>query len=144
MLDLWQADATGRYSQFNYQEPRYNLRGRLQTDEQGHFQVRTVVPACYEIPNAGPTGKLLAALGRHAFRPAHLHVNLTHAGFGGLTTQLYLAGDRWIDSDVVGAIKPSLVTQLTRYDSPEDLEAHGLTRPCFALDYDFTLAPQAG
>ncbi|MGE5443781.1 MAG: dioxygenase, partial [Ignavibacteriales bacterium] len=29
LLDLWQADAAGRYSQFNYEEPRYNLRGRL-------------------------------------------------------------------------------------------------------------------
>ena len=143
MLDLWQADATGRYSQFNYQEPRYNLRGRLQTNEQGHFEVRTVVPACYEIPKAGPTGKLLAALGRHAFRPAHLHVKLTHEGFERLTTQLYIAGDPWIDSDVVCAVKPSLVTQLTKHDSPADLEAHGLKRPYFALDYEFTLAPRA-
>jgi len=39
MLDLWQADATGKYSQFNYPEPRYNLRGCLQTNEQGHFEV---------------------------------------------------------------------------------------------------------
>ena len=67
LLDLWQADAAGRYSQFNYEEPRYNLRGRLKTDDEGSFDVRTVVPASYEIPNAGPTGKLLLALGRHAF-----------------------------------------------------------------------------
>ncbi|MBI2964202.1 MAG: catechol 1,2-dioxygenase, partial [Deltaproteobacteria bacterium] len=72
-LDLWQADATGRYSRFDYPEPRWNLRGRLRTDEQGRIEVRTEVPAAYEIPKAGPTGKLLAALGRHAFRPAHLH-----------------------------------------------------------------------
>jgi catechol 1,2-dioxygenase len=143
MLDLWQADANGRYSQFNYQEPRYNLRGRLHADEHGHFQVRTVVPAYYEIPTAGPTGKLLAALGRHAFRPAHLHVKLSHEGFEPLTTQLYLAGDPWIESDVVGAVKPSLVTQLTKHDSPADFEAHGLKRPYFALDHDFTLVPSA-
>ncbi len=142
-LDLWQADAGGRYSQFDYQTPRYNLRGRLQTDEQGRFEVRTVVPACYEIPKAGPTGKLLAALGRHAFRPAHLHVRLGHEGFEALTTQLYIAGDPWIDSDVVGAVKPSLVTELRKHDSPADLEAHGLKRPYFTLSYDFALAPRA-
>ena len=142
-LDLWQADAGGGYSQFNYQTPRYNLRGRLQTDEQGCFEVRTVVPACYEIPKAGPTGKLLRALGRHAFRPAHLHVKVSHDGFEPLTTQLYIAGDPWIDSDVVGAVKPSLVTELRKHDSPADLEAHGLKRPCFTLSYDFTLAPRA-
>ena len=143
MLDLWQADATGAYSQFNYPEPRYNLRGRLQTNEEGRFHVRTVVPAGYEIPKAGPTGKLLVALGRHAFRPAHLHVKVSHEGFGQLTTQLYIAGDPWIDSDVVGAVKPSLITRLTKHDSPADLEAHGLKRPYFALDYDFSLAPLA-
>ena len=142
-LDLWQADAGGRYSQFNYETPRYNLRGRLQSDDQGRFEVRTVVPACYEIPKAGPTGKLLAALGRHAFRPAHLHVRLSHEGFEPLTTQLYIAGDPWIDSDVVGAVKPSLVTELRKHDSPADLEAHGLKRPYFTLSYDFALAPRA-
>lgn len=141
MLDLWQADATGKYSQFNYREPRYNLRGRLQTNEQGHFEVRTVVPLCYEIPKAGPTGKLLAALGRHAFRPAHLHVKLSHEGFEALTTQLYIAGDPWIESDVVGAVKPSLVTELAKHDSPADRAVHGLKPPYFTLDYDFILAP---
>lgn len=141
MLDLWQADAAGRYSQFDYQEPRDNLRGRLRTDGEGRFEVRTVVPACYEIPKAGPTGKLLAALGRHAYRPAHLHVKLSHEGFEQLTTQLYLAGDPWIDSDVVGAVKPSLVAELTKHGSRAELDARGLTRPYFALAYDFTLAP---
>jgi catechol 1,2-dioxygenase len=141
MLDLWQADATGRYSQFNYQEPRYNLRGRLHTNEQGYFEIRTVVPMCYEIPKAGPTGTLLGALGRHAFRPAHLHVKLSHEGFEPLTTQLYIAGDPWIESDVVGAVKPALVRELAKHDSPADLEVHGLKAPYFTLGYDFTLAP---
>ena len=141
ILDLWQADANGQYSHFNYQEPQYNLRGRLGTDHQGHFQVRTVVPAGYEIPTTGPTGKLLAALGRHAFRPAHLHVKVSHEGFEPLTTQLYIADDPWIDSDVVGAVKPSLVIGLAKYDSPAAIAARGLTRPYYAVEYDFTLAP---
>lgn len=141
ILDLWQADANGQYSHFNYEEPQYNLRGRLRTDDQGHFQVRTVVPAGYEIPTAGPTGKLLAALGRHAFRPAHLHVKVSHEGFETLTTQLYMADDPWIASDVVGAVKPSLVIGLAKYDAPAAIAAHGLKRPYYALDYDFILAP---
>jgi len=139
LLDLWQADAAGRYSQFNYEEPRFNLRGRLKTDDQGRFEVRTVVPAPYEIPKAGPTGKLLLALGRHAFRPAHLHVKLSREGFAPLTTQLYMDGDPWIDSDVVGAVKAPLVARLTKHDLPADLEERGLKRPYFTLSYDFTL-----
>ena len=144
LLDLWQADAAGRYSQFDYPEPRYNLRGRLQTDDKGRFEVRTVVPASYEIPKAGPTGRLLLALGRHAFRPAHLHVKLSHEGFEPLTTQLYMDGDPWIDSDVVGAVKAPLVATLTKHDSAVDLEERGLKRPYFTLSYDFTLGPCAG
>ena len=101
-----------------------------------------MVPACYEIPNAGPTGKLLAALGRHAFRPAHLHVKLSHERFEALTTQLYIAGDPWIHSDVVSAVKSSLVAELTKHDSPADVETQGLKRPFLALRYDFALAPQ--
>ena len=143
VLDFWQADATGRYSQFDYPEPRWNLRGRLRTDEQGRFEVRTVVPAAYEIPKAGPTGKLLAALGRHAFRPAHLHVKLGHEGYEPLTTQLYVGGDRWIDSDVVGAVKPSLVVELTKHDSLADRDIPDGKRSHFTLSYDFTLAPRA-
>jgi len=143
MLDLWQADAMGRYSQFDYKEPRYNLRARVRTDDEGRFDVRTIVPAPYEIPKAGPTGKLLAALGRHAFRPAHLHVKLSHEGYESLTTQRFIDGDPWIDSDVVGAVKAPLVARLTKHGSPADLAARQLERPYFTLNYDFTLAPRA-
>ncbi len=141
VLDIWQADSNGAYSQFNYHEPRFNLRGRVETDGEGRFHIRTVVPLGYSIPTAGPTGKLLTALGRHAFRPAHLHVKVTHEGFSPLTTQIYLAGDQWIDSDVVGAVKPSLVTPLSRHDSPADIGGHALKGPYFRLDYDFGLCP---
>jgi catechol 1,2-dioxygenase len=144
LLDLWQADASGLYSQFNYQEPRYNLRGRLYTDDRGRFEVRTVVPASYPIPTAGPTGSLLKALGRQPFRPAHLHMKLSHEGFEPLTTQLYFKGDPLLDSDVASAVKASLIATLTKHDSAADLEERGLNRPYFTLIYDFTLRPRIG
>src|SRR5207249_11195284 len=112
ILDLWQANGAGHYSHFDYHEPRYNLRGRLESDREGRFEVETVLPAPYQIPAAGPTGALLRALGRHTFRPAHFHLKITHDGFEPLLTQVFLAGDRWIDSDCVGAVKESLVTTL--------------------------------
>jgi catechol 1,2-dioxygenase len=141
LLDLWQADASGLYSQFNYQEPRYNLRGRLYTDDKGRFEVRTVVPASYPIPTAGPTGSLLKALGRQPFRPAHLHMKLSHEGFEPLTTQLYFKGDPLLDSDVASAVKGSLIATLTKHDSVADIEERNLNRPYFTLVYDFTLRP---
>ena len=138
MLDLWQADALGRYSGFS-EVPLPILRGRLPTDAAGGFEVRTVVPAPYEIPKAGPTGRLLAALGRHAFRPAHLHLKLTHDGVEPMTSQIFFAGDRWLDSDVADAVKLGLVVTLERHDDPRDVRSRGLDSPYFTARYDFVL-----
>lgn len=114
MLDVWQCNGIGEYSHFHPGVPEYNLRGRLTTDESGGYEFQTVVPSPYEIPKTGATGKLLDALGRHAFRPAHIHFKLSHAGFVPWTTQLYFEGDPWLDSDVVEAVKPELVVKLER------------------------------
>ncbi len=114
VLDIWQATADGEYSHFHPGLPDGNLRGRVRTDATGRFGFETVVPAPYEIPNTGATGKLLAALGRHCFRPGHIHFKLSHPSARPLTTQVYFEGDPWIDSDVVGAVKDSLITQLVR------------------------------
>ena len=115
-LDVWQANGAGEYSHFHPGVPEYNLRGRLTTDDDGGFQFETVLPSPYEIPIAGATGKLLAALGRSAFRPGHIHLKVSHEAASPLTTQIYFEGDPWLDSDVVGAVKASLVTKLERHD----------------------------
>jgi catechol 1,2-dioxygenase len=70
LLDLWQAGADGTHSGFAPAVAAYNLRGRFLADADGTFEVRTIRPASYEIPKAGPTGRFLAAVGHHAFRPA--------------------------------------------------------------------------
>jgi catechol 1,2-dioxygenase len=143
MIDMWQADAEGKYSHFYEGLPEHNLRGRFTTDEEGRFEVRTVVPAPYEIPKAGPTGRVLAALGRHCFRPAHLHFKLSHPGHELLTTQIYFKGDPWLDSDVVGAVKVPLVVRLEKQDASDHLAQRGLDRPYYACSYDFILQGRA-
>ncbi len=129
LLDVWQATAAGEYSNFHPNVPDGNLRGRLTTDAAGRFEFETIVPAPYEIPNTGATGKLLGALGRHCFRPGHIHFKVSHPAARRLTTQVYFDGDPWIDSDVVGAVKDSLITRLVR--------DRGATTRC---SYDFVLA----
>lgn len=138
VLDMWQADAEGCYSNYHPGIPTYNLRGRFQSDDQGRFEVRTIVPAPYEIPKSGPTGKLLLAIGQHAFRPAHLHFKVSHEGYQPLTTQIYFKGDPWLDSDVARSVKDSLVIQITRHENDEK---QGLDRAYFTGSYDFVLAP---
>jgi catechol 1,2-dioxygenase len=133
MLDVWQISADMGYSHFHPGFPEYNLRGRLTTDAEGRFEVRTIVPPPYQVPTDGATGKLLAALGRSPFRPAHLHLKLTAEGHRPLTTQVFFEGDPWFGRDVVtGADKGSLVTRLERDG--------GETARC---SFDFVLEPVA-
>lgn len=144
ILDLWQSDAHGRYSHFDIPktEAPYNLRARVMTDRQGKFDVQTRLPGPYEIPKAGPTGALLAAMGRHAWRPAHLHMKVEHSGHRTLTTQLFLKNDPWIDSDVVeGAVKKALIVDPVRHADPNDLHRKKLSESYFTLSYDFVLEP---
>jgi len=142
-LDLWHADAAGHYSQIHPGIPDWNLRGRFRTDDQGRFEVRSIAPPPYEIPKDGPTGTVLNALGRHFFRPAHLHVKLRHAYFGERTSQLYFAGGEYLDSDVANAVRDELVITAERAGDPERIARHGLDEPFVDARYDFAFAPSA-
>jgi protocatechuate 3,4-dioxygenase beta subunit len=121
VLDVWQANADGRYSN---EEPGrldpWHLRGKVPVSEDGSYEFQTVVPPPYEIPKDGPVGRLLRALGRHAFRPAHLHLKVTAPGYRPLTTMVFFAGDPWLGSDAIGAVKESLVVALERGGSGEE------------------------
>ena len=132
VLDVWQANGSGEYSFIHPGVPEYNLRGSLVTDADGRFQFESVVPSPYEIPVAGATGELLAALGRPTFRPGHVHFKITHESARPLTTQIYFEGDPWIDCDVVGAVKAPLVIRLNRHEG----EAGRTYSTC---SYDFVL-----
>ena len=141
ILDIWQADATGAYSHFNLPagDAPFNLRGRVSADKDGGFEIQTWVPAPYQIPKDGPTGAVLKATGRHPWRPAHIHFRLSHPGFQTLTTQLFVANDPWIDSDVVGAVKAPLVIDFVHHDDPAEIRARGLKQPFRTAHYDFVL-----
>jgi catechol 1,2-dioxygenase len=140
-LDMWQADAAGLYSNIHPNIPEWNLRGRFHSDPDGTFEVRTIVPPPYEIPKDGPTGVVLNTLGRHFFRPAHLHMKVRHPQYGELTSQLYFDGGDYLDSDVANAVRDGLVVRLVRRDDPEDLAARGLRKPYFEVCHNFILVP---
>jgi protocatechuate 3,4-dioxygenase beta subunit len=79
LLDVWQADDAALYD-VQTQGSGPHLRGRFIADATGDFELRTIVPPPYEIPKDGPVGRLLKELGRHAWRPAHLHLKVSHPG----------------------------------------------------------------
>ena len=141
-FDLWHADANGYYANIHPGVPEWNLRGRFYSDADGRYEVRTIVPPPYEIPKDGPTGRVLNALGRHFFRPAHLHVKLRHRDHREMTSQLYFKGGEYLENDVANAVRDGLVAQLVRHDSAEDLASRRLDRPYYEVRYDFILAPE--
>ena len=138
MLDIWQADDAALYD-VQRQGAGPHLRGRLRADGSGDFEVRTIVPPPYQIPKDGPVGRLLMELGRHAWRPAHLHLKVSHPGFDQLTTMVYFAGDPWLDPDTIGSVKPPLVVPLERLGADEVSD-----RPYARCRFDIALAPATG
>jgi len=112
------------------------MRGQLRTDADGRFWFRTVKPASYPVPNDGPVGRMLRAMGRHPMRPAHVHFIIAAPGYRTLVTQLFVEGDAYLDSDAVFGVKDSLVVDY------KDVAAAG-EKPRYRVSYDFRLAALA-
>ncbi|MGB8267537.1 MAG: dioxygenase [Candidatus Velthaea sp.] len=113
VLDVWETDSDGLYDTQYAERPHPDCRGRVRTQADGTFRFRAVVPVSYPVPTDGPVGKMLLAVGRHPYRPAHLHFAISAEGYAPLTTALYVAGDPYLDSDAVFGVKPSLVEPVT-------------------------------
>lgn len=86
------------------------------------------------IPHDGPVGRLLAALGRPARRPAHIAVKIDAPGCEPLTTQLFRRGDRDLDADAAFGVRRSLVADWV----PHERGGAGAA-PAYTLDFDFVL-----
>jgi catechol 1,2-dioxygenase len=142
-FDMWQADADGLYSNIHPNIPDWNLRGRFHSSNDGMFEVRTIVPPAYEIPKNGPTGIVLKTLGRHFFRPAHLHLKLRHPQYRPLTSQVYFEGGDYLDRDVANAVRGGLVARLVTRIDPNDLAVRGLKKPYSEVYRNFVLAPNS-
>ncbi len=131
VLDVWQTATNGLYSIQDPEQDRYNLRGRFRTGPDGRYAFRTVKPVSYPVPTDGPVGRILDAMGRHPHRPAHIHFIVSAPGHQTLTTHIFADGDPYLDTDVVFAVKNSLVV-----DFKPKADGKGL-----AAVYDFVLAP---
>ncbi|MEB3103693.1 dioxygenase family protein [Ferviditalea candida] len=139
IVDVWQANEKGYYENQDEDQPDFNLRGRMRTDEQGRYEIRTIVPGPYDIAKGGPVGRLLHALGRHDWRPAHIHFKVSCEGHVPLTTMLFVPGDPYLGSDAIGAVKHSLIMNMERHDDPEQIQERGLNKPFCTCRYDFKL-----
>lgn len=112
-VEIWHADDLGFYSQFAPGLPEWNLRATVIADGNGDYRIHTMQPAPYQIPTDGSCGKLIAAAGWHAWRPAHLHLKISAPGHQMVTSQLYFKGDEHVGDDIASAVKPELILDPT-------------------------------
>jgi protocatechuate 3,4-dioxygenase beta subunit len=108
-IDVWHANEAGDYSNEDATRDPWDLRGRQLTDAAGGYAFQTVTPLHYTVKHDGPVGQLLSALGRHPWRPAHIHFLVTAEGYQPLVTQVYIAGGPYLDDDAIDGVKGDLV-----------------------------------
>lgn len=141
-IDVWQANDEGFYDvQQKGLQPDFNLRGVFRTGADGRYWFRGVKPKFYPIPDDGPVGQLLRALGRHPYRPAHLHYILEAEGHDRLVTHIFDPDDPYIRSDAVFGVKESLLARFERVEDPAAIAEAGFAGPFFLVEHDFVLAP---
>jgi hydroxyquinol 1,2-dioxygenase len=139
-LDVWQTDAEGFYDVQRPELGDMRLRGKFKADADGRYRFRTVKPVSYPIPTDGPVGRMLDELGRHPYRPAHLHMIVSAAGHAPVATHIFVAGDRYIDSDAVFGVKPSLVIDFDEQPPGRAPDGTVLDRPFCDVSFDFVLS----
>lgn len=111
-LDVWQTNARGLYSNLlgleNPSNPRaFNLRGRMMSDHDGHYQFESILPGRY--PLFWPLT-----------RPRHIHLTVTHPQCEPLTTQIFFDGDEynrwdpWWRPSLTISLERDVVTQAAR------------------------------
>jgi protocatechuate 3,4-dioxygenase beta subunit len=138
-VDVWHSSPEGLYENQDASQAEMNLRGRFLTDHEGRFSFRSVKPAGYPVPIDGPVGELMAATGRHNFRPAHLHFMLYKPGFKTLISQIYSPDDPYLTSDAQFGVTRALIGNFVRHEATQD--ALGLPAPWYSLDQRFRLEP---
>jgi len=138
-IDVWQCSDDGFYDvQQPDRQPPGNGRGLFHADADGRFWFRTVVPSHYPIPTDGPVGDLLAATGRHPYRPAHIHLIVSAPGYATLTTHVFVAGSPYLDSDAVFAVRDGLAVDFV----PAPDESPDAATPVRIADVELVLVPE--
>jgi hydroxyquinol 1,2-dioxygenase len=140
IVDVWHSDDDGYYDVQQLDKiGDLAMRARIHTDANGRFHFWSIKPAAYPIPHDGPVGETLEAQGRHPWRPAHVHFMISAPGFERLVTHVFVAGDKYLDSDVVFGVKDALIRKFVRCPPGLAPDGRATNRDYFHLNYDFGL-----
>jgi protocatechuate 3,4-dioxygenase beta subunit len=130
MLEIWQANAAGRYNHARDQhdaplDPNFFGTGRVFTDAAGAYRFITIKPGAYPWRNH-----------ENAWRPNHIHFSLFGPGYATrLITQMYFPGDPLLALDPIFLATADQAAR-DRLVSAFDL---AITQPNFALGYRFDI-----
>lgn len=109
-IDVWSDNEDGFYDvQQPDLQPRHNNRGVFVTGPDGRYWFKGIKPVSYPIPDDGPVGQMLGQMGRHPYRPAHMHFITSRDGYDTIVTHTFVAGDAYLESDAVFGVKQSLI-----------------------------------
>jgi protocatechuate 3,4-dioxygenase, beta subunit len=130
LVEVWQANAAGRYIHLNDQhpaplDPNFTGAGRAVTDAEGRYRFVSIKPGAYPWRNH-----------HNAWRPAHIHFSLFGPSFlTRLVTQMYFPGDPLFAFD---PIFNSITDEKARARTVSSFEMD-LTQPEWALGYRFDI-----
>jgi protocatechuate 3,4-dioxygenase, beta subunit len=130
LIEIWQANAAGRYVHVNDQhpaplDPNFTGAGRTLTDASGSYRFVTIKPGPYPWLNH-----------YNAWRPAHIHFSIFGRAFiTRLVTQMYFPGDPLFPYDPIFQSVPDEKAR-QRMISSFDLET---TQPQWATGYRFDI-----
>ena len=146
IVDVWHCNTKGFYSHFDptQSQPPFNLRRSIRTDAEGRYKFQSIVPVGYGCPPNGPTQALLDQLGRHGQRPSHIHFFVNADGFRKLTTQVNIAGDKYLHDDFAYATRDGLIVEITERSDDAGIQANNLSAPFAEIEFDFTMTPLSG
>lgn len=144
VLALWQNAGNGLYAQQDAKQAPTNYHARLRVADDGSFAFTTVRPIAYKVPDDGPAGDMLRALGRDAWRPAHLHMMVHAPGHKPLITMFFPEDDKHLDSDAVFGVRVPLVLPFAKATDRKALPANLAARetlplPVWTARLDLTL-----
>ena len=127
LIEIWQANAAGRYIHGVDQhpaplDPNFLGAGRCATDSEGRYKFYSIKPGAYPWRNH-----------HNAWRPNHIHFSLFGRAFvTRLVTQMYFPGDPLLDIDPMFQSAPKEARE--RLISKFSID---ITEPEFALGYEF-------
>ena len=140
-LDVWSGDGEGVYDMQMGGDAGMRLRARFHTDADGRYHFWSIKPTYYPVPDDGPVGDMLRAMGRHPNRPGHIHAMVYKDGYVSLTTHLFPSDSPYLDSDAVFGVRDTLILPFEKHAPGQAPDGRVLDKPFHTASFDFALSP---